>query len=183
MLSEYKEEKEEKKLKKGIRQILPLILVVILSLAISGLIVSFYRPSVVDGISMNNTLEDGDWLIIKNKPYKENVPEYKDIVVIERKDLSIRYIIKRVIGVPGDKIVIKDNKLYKNDALLEEDYIKEEMLTEDSELTVPEGKVFVMGDNRNNSLDSRSNIIGLVDIQSEILGKAVFNISQFEKIE
>lgn len=155
----------------------------LLAIVASFIIMSFFRVTVVNGHSMDNTLYDNQRLLLSVRAYDHKDPEYKDIVVIERDDLSVRYLIKRVIGVPGDTVEIKNNKLYINGEAIYEDYIREEMLTDDLSVTIPEGKIFVMGDNRNNSLDSRNmNVIGLIDYD-EILGKAIFSLSGFKAIE
>lgn len=160
-----------------------IICTLVLSIAISLAIMAFFRLSVVNGHSMDNTLYNGQKLVLDVKAYDRHVPEYKDIVVIKRDDLSVKYLIKRVIGVPGDKLVIKDNKLYINDKQIKENYIKEDMVTDDLEVKIPENKVFVMGDNRNNSLDSRNiNVIGLIDYD-DLLGKAIFSISGFKSVK
>ncbi|MDB2077657.1 signal peptidase I [Clostridium paraputrificum] len=168
---------EENKEKNKLNEILFIIIIAVI-ISISSIF--FIRFATVEGHSMDNTLNDGQILLIK----VFNIhPERGDIITIERPDLSIRFLIKRVIAVEGDIIEIKNNILYLNGEAIKEDYIKEPMYTEDYPAkTIPEGKVFVMGDNRNVSMDSRSNVIGLVD-KKEILGKAVFSISDFKLIE
>ena len=138
-----------------------------------------FTPIVVDGESMMPTLEDGDRMIVNKIGYEVGEPDRYDIVVFhapEKKDY-----IKRVIGLPGDHIAYKNDQLYINGEPQAEPYLdakKEEIiegtLTEDftlEELTqmkvVPEGYVFVMGDNRRYSKDSR--IIGVVSME-EIIG-------------
>lgn len=168
---------EENKEKNKLNEILFIIIIAVI-ISISSIF--FIRFATVEGHSMDNTLNDGQILLIK----VFNIhPERGDIITIERPDLSIRFLIKRVIAVEGDIIEIKNNILYLNGETIKEDYIKEPMYTEDYPAkTIPEGKVFVMGDNRNVSMDSRSNVIALVD-EKEVLGKAVFSISDFKLIE
>ena len=85
------------------------------------------------------------------------------------------FIIKRVVGIGGDHIEIKDNQLYLNGELLQEDYINGAMInSEDMVVDVPEGKVFVMGDNRNNSLDSRK--LGYFDFDEDVIGRVFFTV-------
>ena len=106
-----------------------------------------------------------------------------DIIVIKKKVKDGDYIIKRVIGQGGDTIKIQNNKVYVNGEVLDEPYINEPMnKNENITVTIPEGYLFVMGDNRNNSLDSRSSEIGLIDVEKEVVGKAIFSLSSFSKI-
>nr|WP_029326778.1 signal peptidase I [Bacillus coahuilensis] len=142
--------------------------------------VFFFSPIIVDGRSMMPTLENGERMIMNKISYQVGEPDYFDIVVFhatEEKDY-----IKRVIGLPGDHIEYKEDVLYINGEAYEEPYLepyKEELngfqLTEDFTLediigqsTVPEGQVFVLGDNRQVSQDSR--MIGTVPMD-EIVGK------------
>lgn len=133
---------------------------------------SFFRGAVVNGSSMENTFSDGDYLMLKvTKDVK-----YGDIVAIDSEDLET-ILCKRVIGSEGDTVKIKDGILYLNNKEVAEPYIKEKnwgTYTEDLEYTVSKGKVFVMGDNRNNSLDSRE--LGLLDVD-DIQGVYLFNIT------
>ncbi|WP_124101217.1 signal peptidase I [Ruminococcus sp. Marseille-P6503] len=149
-----------------------------------------FRNVVVEGPSMNSTLSDGDRLIIYHFNYK---PQRGDIIVLNSVGLG-KTIIKRCIGIGGDTVRIdySDNSVTVNGEKLEEDYINEEMTVlpgfdtqylddnDDNvfEYQVPEGKLFVMGDNRNHSTDSRSYLVGFID-EDDVLGKAIFRILPF----
>lgn len=133
------------------------------------------RPVSVDGMSMYPTLNDKDWVAVASA-YQDF--DYGDIVVINQPWEQNVPIIKRVIAKGGDTVYIDfaTREVFVNNEKLEEDYIAEKTaLSYDVEfpITVEEGKVFVMGDNRNDSLDSRSTKIGLID-ERYILGKAMF---------
>lgn len=131
----------------------------------------------VDGDSMYPTLKDGDWVAVSGITTSV---DRGDIVVVTQPWERNVPIIKRVIAVGGDTVYIDfdSNEVYVNGVLLDEKYIAEPTwLSYDVEfpLTVDEGKLFVMGDNRNVSLDSRSSKIGLID-QRYVLGKALIRI-------
>lgn len=137
-----------------------------------------FRVVGVDGDSMNPTLNDGDWVAVTS-----TVSGYEqgDIIVITQPWEKNVPIIKRVVAVGGDTVYIDFNKneVYVNGELLDEPYIAQPTrLHYDVQfpLTVEEGKLFVMGDNRNDSLDSRSSKIGMID-ERYVLGKAVFRLS------
>lgn len=139
----------------------------------------------VNGYSMNPTLNDNDILIMNNIVYKFNQPERGDIVIIRtdehHKLWMKKHLVKRVIAIPNDTLLISDGKVYVNDNLLEENYINEEFTSGDINIVIPSGKIFVMGDNRNNSLDSRSELIGLVDYE-DIKGKAIFRFYPLNRL-
>ena len=138
----------------------------------------FFRIIVVSGPSMKNTLIDGDWLVLLgNVLYSE--PEQGDIIVISKESYDNGTpIIKRVIATEGQTVDIDfvNGHVFVDGVRLIENYINTPTnLFEGVEfpLTVDEGCIFVMGDNRNESKDSRSPEIGLIDTR-EILGKAFF---------
>ena len=136
-----------------------------------------FRAVGVEGPSMTPTLVDGDWVAVSSVTSHVN---HGDIVVITQpweRDIPI---IKRVIGVAGDTVDInfETGEVFINGELQQEDYILEPTLTNYNAafpLTVPEGRIFVMGDNRNGSLDSRSSKVGLID-ERYVLGRAAFRI-------
>ena len=139
----------------------------------------FFAPVRVNGTSMDNTLKDKDILLLNIIDYKvnNNIKRY-DIVVI---DIEEEFLIKRVIGLPGEVVKCIDNKLYINDKLIKEDYAKGK--TSDFEVKVKEGEYFVLGDNREVSLDSRA--FGSFK-REQILGKTthfLFPFNKFGKIE
>ena len=130
------------------------------------------------------TLNDGDIMILDKIGYKINGLDRFDIVVVDYKGEKI---IKRVIGLPGDHIEYKDNKLYINGKLVEEEYKRKEtsdfILELLGENTIPKDKYLVLGDNRPISKDSR--IIGLID-KKDIEGYTslvLFPFNKFGKVE
>lgn len=153
--------------------ILEYIKVIVITLLITYFILFFIQISKVQGSSMEPTYNEGNIVIVEKIFYKMGSPSNNDIIVVNA-DLANRHYIKRVVGVSGDHLEIKDGKLYRNDELVEEDYIKEPMLQTDMVIDIPEGKVFVMGDNRNNSSDSRQ--LGYYDIKDDIVGKVIFKL-------
>lgn len=150
-----------------------IVIVIILLLAIY--VVSFQQ---VVGVSMNPTLEDGDVLLINKLSPSIFSLERNDIIVLVN---DSNYLVKRVIGLPGETVRYEDNKLYINDELVEEDIeVSLDFNLEDLGYDViPEGMYFVLGDNR---LDSKDSIdIGLI-AQEDIIGEAIFRIYPFTKI-
>lgn len=130
----------------------------------------------VDGSSMVPALEDGDQLLVDKLSYQISDPERFDIIIFALKDDPDRYYIKRVIGLPGETVQIMEGIIYIDGEALEEDYglaeIADAKRAEEA-ITLGEDEYFVLGDNRNNSKDSRSDEVGNVS-RSQILGKAVF---------
>ncbi len=136
-------------------------------------------PVRVNGDSMNNTLHNGEILLLDKISYKFNDVDRFDIVVI---NYNGERLIKRVIGLPGETLKVSDGKLYINDKLIKEDYLDE--VTNDFiyDGVIKENCYFVMGDNRDDSLDSR--YFGCFD-KVNISGKvnfALFPFSKFGKI-
>ncbi|MBE6791820.1 MAG: signal peptidase I [Ruminococcaceae bacterium] len=135
----------------------------------------FFRLVQVTGDSMNPTLETGDRLIISNVSY---TPDYGDIIAVNKNGIENSSMIKRVIALPGDSVSIDfDTHLITvNGKVLFEDYEITEPISERYDfkgpVTVPENSVFVLGDNRNNSIDSRTESIGFITFD-EISGKAL----------
>jgi signal peptidase I len=126
---------------------------------------------------MENTLKNDDVLYISTKAYWFGEPQYGDIVVFHniRPDGSTeKNLVKRIIGLPGDHISISGGVVIRNGTMLNEPYLKSGMtLGSMSELTVPEGSYFVLGDNREVSNDSRN--FGCIS-EEQLYGKVVFRI-------
>ena len=187
-IRKHKQEREGERKRERNKKIISFIKemgsTVLIAVIISSVILHFFSVVVVDGHSMDSTLYDNEKLLLFQQAYSEkHIPERGDIIVIKKKVKDGDYIIKRVIGQGGDKIEIKNNRVYLNDEILDEPYINEPMnKNEDIRITVPKGYLFVMGDNRNNSLDSRSNEIGLINVDKEVVGKAIFSLSSFSGI-
>ena len=141
-----------------------------------------FRVIGVVGSSMVPTLENGDRLIVSKLFFE---PKYGDIVVLRKREFKEQPIIKRVIATEGQTVDIdfEEGIVYVDDVALDEPYVNSlvhepEDFTEP--VTVPEGCVFVMGDNRNASTDSRYASIGCVD-ERLLLGKAYFRLFPFSK--
>ena len=127
---------------------------------------------------------DLERLVVNKFIYSLRAPEKGEILVFKYPRDQSRDFIKRVIATPGDTIEIKDGRVYVNDQMQSEDYILEKTRSEYPKATVPDGTVFVMGDNRNNSEDSRFADVGFVPY-SLIKGKAMlvfWPFSQFKTL-
>lgn len=167
------------------------ITTVILGIIIIGMMLPLIFVSyVVDGESMEPTLHDGNMLMVNKVAYGlKNVDRF-DVVVFHKNEKEDY--VKRVIGLPGDEIQYKNDKLYINGEYVEEEYLDiykqksdESLYTEDFDLKdvtgkqeVPKNSLFVMGDNRGNSLDSRT--FGFIGID-ELVGKVDVKYWPFEE--
>ncbi len=160
------------------------ILYILIVFAASWFIVTFVgQRTVVDGDSMNNTLENGDNLVVDKLSYRFSDIDRFDIVVFRYHNDKKLFYIKRVIGLPGETVQIIGDDIYINGEVLEEDYGKEAMLSAgcaSEPITLGEDEYFVLGDNRNDSSDSRDPSVG--NVQSEwIVGRAFLRITPLKK--
>jgi signal peptidase I len=131
---------------------------------------------IVQGPSMQPNFHDGDFLIVSRVNYLLGEPERGDIAVFHNPNQQEKDYIKRIIGIPGDTVEIKETFIYVNGVKLEEPYIKEPCSTNrcgDGTWLLGADEFFVMGDNRNHSEDSRSNAVGKVD-RKYLVGEVVF---------
>ncbi|ARP50738.1 MULTISPECIES: signal peptidase I [Caproicibacterium] len=135
------------------------------------------RPGRVSGNSMQNTCHDGDFVILWELNYQ---PQHGDIVVVNSNNALGDNLIKRVIGVGGDHIVVSNGVVIRNGQRLQESYVKEQTWSGPNvDITVPKGQMFLMGDNRNHSADSR--YIGTVS-DNIIVGKVTVRLFPFNAI-
>jgi signal peptidase I len=133
----------------------------------------------VDGSSMEPNFHDGDYVVVNRLAYRLGDIQRGDVIVFPPPQNKEVDYIKRVIGLPGDHVSILDGTLYLNNHAIDEPYLAEKASGNFAELVVPEGSVFVMGDNRNHSEDSR--VWGFLSIDA-IIGKAIFRYFPFDMI-
>ncbi|HIU02859.1 MAG TPA: signal peptidase I [Candidatus Onthocola gallistercoris] len=168
-------DKAEKIEKSKVRETVEFIIYCGLAIIVGLLIVRFVgQRTEVIGESMSPTLEDGDNLIVDKITYRFSDPKRFDIIVFPFKENRTVYYIKRIIGLPGETVQIQDGKIYINGIELNEDYGAEPI--EDpgiasAPITLGEDEYFVLGDNRNNSQDSRTAAVGNIS-RDEIFGRA-----------
>ena len=176
---------EEKKEKVDIKEVLSFLCWIAAAMAAAYLIVQYVgQRTVVDGYSMEDTLQDGDNLIVDKISYRFSDPERFDIVVFPYKYEEKTYYIKRIIGMPGETIQIDDDgTIYIDGEVLQESYGREVMKNPgmaEKPITLGEEEYFVLGDNRNESKDSRDPSVGII-LQEDIVGRAWLRIYPFKK--
>lgn len=161
---------------------------IIIAILVAGTVLFFFKPIVVQQESMQPNFYSNDYIVVSRQAYNLfGDVERGDIIVFKSKLLDDKgeqkYLIKRVIAVGGDTIEIRDGYVYINGEQIDEPYVAEQGVSgEMSSVTVEEGKMFVMGDNRGVSQDSRSPALGQVD-ESTIVGKVILRIYPFDSIE
>ncbi len=153
------------------KEVLPYLIIIIVVIIIRTFIIT---PVRVNGDSMKPTLVDKEIVLLKK--YDKNYKRF-DIVVFND---ARGHLIKRIVGLPGETLYYSNNKLFINGKYVKEDFLSSNEKTYDYELdtVIPEGYYFVMGDNRDNSTDSR--IIGLVS-EKDILGTTSFVLYPFNR--
>ena len=172
------------------KELLDYIEVFVCAIGVVILLFSFcFRLCQVKGDSMKNTLLDGEALIVSDLFYE---PSREDIIVFHQTGTLNEPVVKRVIATAGETVRIDHSYQTMsitvtdadgNQTVLQEDYMKYDgmpLYVQDMTVTVPEGYLFVLGDNRNDSKDSRHSDIGLVD-ERRVLGKVLFRVSPFSR--
>ena len=183
-----KKDKKQEKPKKSIqREIFEWIMVFVVAAALAFVVRTFiFEPVRVDGSSMLNTLTDGEYMIATKFDYLLGDPERFDIVICDYPNTSDgMYRVKRVIGMPGETIELRAGELYIDGVHMEQNFEMTPNQTYFGPYTVPEGHYFVLGDNRNNSKDSRSAMVGPLK-RKEIKGHVravVFPFTKFRLME
>ena len=133
-----------------LREIIETALLTAIIFLIVNLVIGRFR---IEQVSMQPTLHEGEYVIVDKVSYLLHPPDRGDIIVFKHPGEDL---IKRVIGLPGDTIEIRGGRVYINGSVLNEPYIKEPILSTLSAQKIEAGRYFVMGDNRNNSSDSRA---------------------------
>ncbi len=151
-----------------------------IAIVIAFLVVQVVKPTIVKQTSMEPNFHSNDYLFIYKLAYKlGNEPDRGDVIVFKsnlKTDTGDhKLLIKRVIGKPGDKILIQDGKVYINDKENDQSFTKDNHTYGFVDTVVPKGKVFVLGDNRDVSEDSRSEFVGMVP-EKDIIGKVIIKI-------
>lgn len=174
------EEEEKKNFYKT--QILPVLICIILAFVSAKLLSSYVvQITIVHGDSMESTVSNDDKLLVGKLNYRISNPKRFDVIVFSKeKDQNL---IKRIIGLPGEKVVIKDGVIYIDEEVLDEDYGLDPINKESEPVEMKLGKdeYFVLGDNRSVSLDSRYGAIGAVK-KDEIIGEVLMRIYPFNKM-
>lgn len=145
-------------------------------------IIFVVQSFLVRGSSMEPTLLDGERLLVNKFIFKIREPKIGDIIVLKYPKDPTKKFIKRVIAVPNDTVQIRDGVVYVNGEAINESYIKEKPELDFDWVNVPERTVFVMGDNRNGSKDSRDPDVGFIPYEN-IVGKAFFIFWPVPKVQ
>jgi signal peptidase I len=155
-----------------------------IAVVIAIVIMQFIKPTIVKEHSMEDTLHPNDYIFLSKQAYNMGGdPKRGDIVVfrseLESSDGTTKNLIKRVIAVEGDTVEIHDGVVYVNDEVLNEPYTKDGYTDgQMPEITVPKNDLFLLGDNRQQSKDSRDPSVGFVS-RDKLIGKAIFRVFPF----
>lgn len=172
---------------KVLKEMISTLVYLLVILCLTWLVITYVgQRTVVEGSSMETTLSDNDNLIVDKISYRFRDPQRFDVIVFPYQLQEEKFYIKRIIGLPGETVQIDEQgKIYINDEVLPESYgnevIKSDNLGIAAEpVVLGEGEYFVLGDNRNNSMDSRTEAVGNVK-REDIIGRAWLRIWPFSK--
>lgn len=175
--------------KSVLRELVGWLVYILVIVAVTGLIVTFVgQRTRVSGQSMETTLHDGDNLIVDKISFRFRDPKRFEIIVFPYKYEENTYYIKRIMGLPGETVQVKDGYLYINGEKLEENYGNELMNSAGiaaEPIVLGEDEYFVLGDNRNHSSDSREPKVGVIK-REDLLGRAwirIWPLDQFGAIK
>ena len=168
-----------------LRTILGYILYILVIIGLTWMIVTFVgQRTRVSGQSMETTLQDGDNLIVDKISYRFHDPSRYDIIVFPYKYEENRFYIKRIIGLPGEIVQVKDGYTYINGKKLTSDIYGREVMDEpgiaEEPIKLGSDEYFVLGDNRNHSQDSRDPYVGVLK-RSDLMGRAFVRIYPLNK--
>ncbi len=161
---------------------------ILIAVVIAALILVFLKPIIVQQQSMEPNFHAGDYLLTSRQAYRFfGDPERGDVIVFRSELLddegNVKCLIKRVIGLPGDVVEIKSGYVYVNGEEIDEPYVKEQGISGEMDaVTVPDNELFVMGDNRGVSEDSRSARVGTIS-EDMIVGKVFVRLYPFNSIK
>ena len=172
-------------MKEIIKELAGWLLYIVLIIAFTWFVVTFVgQRTEVSGSSMETTLSDKDQLIIDKMTYRFRDPKRYDIVVFPYQYQDNTYYIKRIIGLPGETVQILSGMVYIDGMRLDEHYGNEMMENPgiaEEPLTLDENEYFVLGDNRNNSSDSRASDVGLIH-RKDLIGRAWIRVWPLSQI-
>lgn len=168
-----------------LKEIAGWVIYILIIMALTYVIITFVgQRTKVDGHSMEPTLFHGDNLIVDKLTYRFKDPSRYDVIVFPYQHAENTYYIKRIIGLPGETVQVKDGAVYINGELLDEDFGSEPMEKSGiaaEPITLGEDEYFVLGDNRNHSSDSRDPSVGVLT-RDQLIGRAWVRIYPFDKM-
>jgi signal peptidase I len=182
-MREKQSDKKRAAAKWTVRKFFECMMYLVIVIALTYVVIRFVgQRTGVSGSSMEPALSDGDHLLIDKLSYRFHEPERFDVVVFPDENTNSKYYIKRVIGLPGERVQIDEKGyIYVNGEELCESYGLEVIKEAEEIIDLGEDEYYVLGDNRNNSEDSRGDVVGRVH-RYEIVGKAWFRIYPINRI-